>query len=328
MQGLDREISERYGLDIKNIAPFKDSFIINTNKGRKVLKKSTFSTDKINFIHGAKEHLYKNNFKNLDRYLCTFEGKPYITVDGHNYTITDIIEGTECNFDRREDTINAARALALLHKASEGYISPENSTARNDLGKLPMYFSKRLDEIKKLKKIAKKGKSNFDYLFLEWVDYFYDIGEKTLDSLNNSNYHDLAESTRQKGIFCHHDYTHHNIIFSDGNVSVINFEFCCYELRVYDIANLLRRKMRKCNWDIKEAKVITDAYRTVSNIGNDEFYITKLMLQFPQKLWRVVNKFYNSKRSWSEKNYTNKLLEVIDETEYLKRFIEEFDSII
>jgi CotS family spore coat protein len=325
MQDLEKEIAEKYNLGIRGISPYKDAFIINTSEGRKVIRKSSLSGERILFIHAAKEHLYRNKFINLDRTVCTAQGIPYIEIEGSNYTMTDLIEGNECNFDNKNDVIHVSRLLASLHKASKGFIPPENSVIRSDLGKLPVFFGKRLDEIKKLKKVARKGKSRFDYLFLECYDYFYQLGEDALNQMNASKYQELVENTKNEGVFCHHDFTHHNIIHPENKYYIINFDFCCFELKVYDIANLIRRKMRKCNWDTNEARVILNEYRTVEELCHDEFLVMKIILQFPQKFWRVINKYYNSKRSWSEKSFIIRLQEVIDEIEYHKSFMEKFD---
>ena len=160
---------------------------------------------------------------------------------------------------------------------------------------------------------------------MEYIDYFYELGEDAIKRLYNSKYNDLVKKTRREGLFCHHDYTHSNIIFDGNKTSVINFNFCSFELKVYDIANLLRRKMRKCNWDSKEAKVIIDSYASIEPVSMDEFIIMKIILQFPQKFWRVINKYYNSRRTWREKNYYSRIYEAIEEIDYHKRFLEEFD---
>lgn len=328
MQGIENEVAGKYNLGVRNIQPYKDIYIINTTIGKKVLKKSPFSPERILFIHGAKEHLYKNNFKNLDRYLCTIDGSPYIILDEEVYTVTDLIEGRECNFDSRDDIIKAANLLACLHKASKGYIPPDGSKVQDDLGKLPSYFNKRLIELRKLRKIARKGKSRFDHLFLQYVDYFYDQGEKVINKLTSKCYENLVNNARQEGGFCHHDFTHGNLICSDGKVSIINFDYCCFELKVYDIANFLRRKMRKSNWAVNEARAILNEYQTVEKISSDEFFVMKLVLQFPQKFWRVANKYYNSRRSWAEKVYYSKLQEVIDEVKHYEKFMERVDSLM
>ncbi len=328
MQNIDREIAEKYGMEVKSATPFKDVLILNTSMGKKVLRKNPLSTDRILFVHAAKEHLYNNNFTSLDRYLCSVEGNPYITLDGVNYCVSEAVEGIECNFDSKQDIISASRTLARIHKASKGFAAPEGARPRDELGKIPFYFVKRLDEIKKLKKVAKRGKTKFDYLFLDHADYYYNLGDNAIESITNSKYEQIVKEAQEEKTFCHHDYTHHNIICGKDRVSVINFDFCCYELRVYDLANLIRRKMRKCNWNIDEARLIIDEYRAEQTLSYDELVVMKTILQFPQKFWRVVNKYYNSKRSWSEKSYISKLYEVINEKEDHRLFIQSFDTLI
>lgn len=327
MQAFNREISDKYGLEIKSVAPFRDYYIINTSRGRKILKKLELPPEHIMFIHFVKEHLYRKGFKNLDRYLCTQEDEPFIVHDGECYVFSDALEGRECNFNNREDIAGASRLLGELHRASKGFEPPGGCRVRDELGKLPMYFSKRLDEIKKLKKVAKKGKSAFDYLYLDRVDYFYNLGMETLQEIQGPRYTRLVERAREEGAICHHDYTHHNIVVNEGRMTLLNFNYCCFELKTYDLANLIRRKMRRCGWAIGEARHIVEQYRTAEELSNDEFYVLKLMLKFPQKFWRVANRFYNSRRSWSEKSYLMKLKEVIDEVNYHKRFIDRFDEL-
>jgi CotS family spore coat protein len=328
MQDIDKDIASKYDLDIRNITPFKDVFILNTQKGKKLLRKSSLPGERIVFIHSAKEHLYNNGFTNVDRFICTLDGQPYIAIEESNYTLIDIIEGEECNFDNKRDVIGASKLLAGLHKASKGFKAPEGCKPKDDLGKLPVYFSKRLDEIKKLKKVAKKGKTKFDYMFLEYFDYFSTLGENSIDLISKSNYENLVAEAKEEGIICHHDFTHHNILCSGDRFSIINFDYCCFELKVYDLANLIRRKMRKCDWDISEAKVIVDSYRTIEDLSEGEMFVMKIMLQFPQKFWRVINKYYNSKRSWSEKSYVAKLQEVVDEIEHHKKFMESYEVLL
>lgn len=325
MQGMDREIAESFGLEVRNLLPYKDSFMVVTPKGRKVLRKTPFSPERVKFVNSAKEHLFNNGFANIDRYICTLGNEPFFSFENGIYTMTDFIEGRESSFDNDADVQKASLLLAQLHKASKGYTADEGIKVQDELGKLPVYFQKRLEDIKKLKKQAKKGKSKFDHLFLEYADYFCRMGDNAINELQSSNYEQLAARTRREKLFCHHDYTHHNIIVSEGRMSVINFDYCCQELRIYDIANLIRRKMRKCNWDISKADMIINAYNAFEPLDRDEMTVMKLILMFPQKFWRVVNRYYNSRRSWSERSYVTKLQEVISEVEPHRDFIEKFD---
>ncbi len=328
MNEIDKEISEKYSFEVKGCTPYKNFFILNTSKGRKILKKTILSKERIQFIHEVKEHLVSNGFTRLDRYICNNEGNPYFFAGKNFYTITDYLEGVECNFDSSEEVVKSTKLLAEFHKATRGFEATSGIITRDELGKLPQSFEKRLEEIKKLKKVALKEKNRFDYLFLEYYDYFYQLGDSVIKQISCQTYNDLVDITRKEGILCHHDFTHCNILNTGEELHLINFEYCCFEVKVYDIANFLRRKMRKCNWNINEAKIIIDEYRKIEDINNEEFYILKLILKFPQKFWRVINKYYNSKRCWSEKSYVGKLQEVIDETPFHKNFLDEFETLI
>ena len=323
---IEKEIASNYKLAVKNIAPLRDAHILNTSKGKKLIKKTKLPPERIIFIHAAKEYLYNNNFTNLDRYVCTIDNLPYFIFENNVYTITDLFDGRECNFDDSRDVANAAILLASMHKASKGFSKPPNCIPRDEIGKLPVYFKKRLDDIKRLRNIAKKEGSKFDYLYLKHFDFFFSLGQSGLEQIQSSKYNELVEIARNEGSICHHDFTYHNIICSENKTYAINFDYCCFELCIYDLANFLRRKMRKCKWDHDEAKIILDKYRSVNDLNKSEFEVLKTILQFPQKFWRVANKYYNSKRSWSEKSYLSKLQEVIDEMEYHKKFIDKFDS--
>lgn len=324
MQGMERKVAESYGLEIINLFPYKDTIMIVTSQSRKMLRKIPFSLERLRFIHGAKEHLAGNGFTDVDKYLCTLEGEPYFNFDNNYYTLVDFIDGRESNFDNDHDVRQAAITLAELHSASRGYSVPEGAKVQDELGKLPGYFSKRLEDIKKMKKQAKKGRGRFDQLFLEQVDYFFEIGESAVSELEKSSYARLVESTREEGHFCHHDYTHHNIIMNEAGVAIINFDYCCFELKVYDIANLIRRKMRKCDWDISKTELIINSYSSVEPLSSEELAVMKIILQFPQKFWRVINRYYNSRRSWSERSFMIRLQEVVDEIGPHKEFLSKY----
>ncbi|HOJ10863.1 MAG TPA: CotS family spore coat protein [Clostridiales bacterium] len=325
---IDSIIVSKYGLKIKSSIPFREGFILATSKGRFLCKETRMKAGRILFVHSAKEHLVNNGFKNLDRYLCTQEGEPYVINNGKCYIVSYIIEGKECDFENRNDVKRASNLLACMHAASKGYIPPAGSLIRDDVGKTPSLFCKRLKEIKRMEKIASRRKSNFDYIYAAYSNYFYEVGKDALDYILSPIYDKLVNETRLEKIFCHNDLTYSNLILNDNRDSLINFDFCCYDLKVYDLANLIRRRMRRCNWDIREAKVITDEYNSVNKLTPEDFYVMKIMLQFPQKFWRVANKYYNSRRSWAERALTDRLEDVINEIDCHKKFLDNYEIII
>ena len=49
----------------------------------------------------------------------------------------------------------------------------------------------------------------------------------------------------------------------------------------------------------------------------------RIVLGFPQKLWRIVNKYYNTRRSWCEKSCLMKLSEIESENDIINKFIKD-----
>jgi len=325
---ITNALNSKYGLNIKSSIPVRDGFILITSNGKLLCKETHSKIDRILFVHGAKEHLSNNGFKNQDYYLCADSGEPYIIIDGKCYIISYVVDGKECDFEDTNDIKRASNLLAKMHLASIGYIQTEGSLVIDELGRLPSSFSKRLREIKRMEKIASRRRSNFDYMYLEYCNYFYEMGKDALDYILSPIYDKLVVDTRACKSICHNDLTYSNIILNDNKESLINFDFCSYELKVYDLANFIRRRMRKCNWDICEAKIITDEYRRVNELTAEDFYVMKIMLQFPQKFWRVANKYYNSSRSWAQRVLVDKLDDAIEEIEYHKKFLEDYEIII
>ena len=327
MRELAESLKNSFDIEINNIVPFKDNFIIYNSTGKMLLKKAVMSTERIDFIHKAKQHLSKNNFSSIDAFIVTKNNEPYIRLNNNIYTLTNIIDGVEINFDKPIDVLKSSYLLANFHKSSRGFLLPDDSFKKDDLGNLPSLYKKRLCEIKRAKKLATKNRTKFDYLLLNYIDYFYELGLHVIGKLEASNYLDLVNETRKEGSFCHHEFTHNNIVIKDNTYFLINFDFCSYELKIYDLCNLIKRKLRKCDWDICEAEKIINFYRELVPLSHDELYIMKLMLMFPQKFWRVINTYYNSKKNLSDKIYKSKLTSVINEIGPIETFMKKYDTL-
>jgi spore coat protein I len=327
MQESKGLIESNYGIRIMGIKPFRAGYILDTTTGKKYIKTCQYTKERVMFIHQAKTHLLKNNFQHIDPYCLTLSKQPYFEGEDGVYTMVNLIEGRECEFDDDKDVLKATEALAYMHKASHGFSPKDTGHVSNNLGKLPVYFKKRLEDIRRLRRKAERERNSFDYLFIENFDGFYDIGLKSLEILYGSKYNKLIEVTKKEGMLCHHDYSYQNILIKNDRTSIINFDYCNTELKIYDLVNMLRRRMRKCNWDIHKAKLIIDTYRKIEPLENDEIKVMKSMLLFPQKFWRVINRYYNSKRCWAQKNFTSVLKDVISEKEAHIQFMNDFDDL-
>lgn len=325
----EKEIAKHYNLQLESISPTRGVYLIRTNKGLKCLKRLNYGIQKLLFIYGAKEHLINNGFLNVDRYLLTTEGHPYVEYGDDLYVITEWAEGRECDFRNHYETLKAASALAKLHEASKGYELFEGAKLKSDLGRWHHLMTKRRDGLKKMKNMAegRLDKTEFDRLFIDNVELYVGIANEAIDTLERSRYDEVVKTTVHEKSFCHHDYTYHNIIFDNqDNVFVIDFDYCKYEIRSYDISSFLIKVLKRNNWSFEFAEELMNEYDIISPIQEDEFMVILAFLKFPQRLWRLANRYYYNESNWPDNTFLRKIREIIDEKDEFIDFVGLFED--
>lgn len=321
------EIERQFNIKIENIKPNKGVYLLKTDQGMKCLKKINYGTQKLLFVYGAKEHLIKNGFPQVDRYCLNVDGSPYALVNEDIYTLSEWIEGRECDFRNKEDLIKAAKSLAYLHIASKGYEPPENSKLKTDLGRWPNLMEKRVRSFDKMRDmIRKKGnKTNFDLNYMKAIQFYKDIGKEAMDVLADSEYMDLCRITEEEKGFCHHDFTYHNIIIdTKTSVNVIDFDYCKREIRTYDISAFMIKVLKRVDWNVEYAETIINSYNEISPLKEEEYRTLFAFLLFPQRFWRLANRYYYNEVNWPSNTFNNKLEELISEQEKYIEFINSF----
>lgn len=322
------QVESAYGLSISAVKSCRAGYILDTDAGRKYLKPCQCSESRILYVHNAKQYLCDNGFTSLDTYCLTVDGRPYSVIDGRLYLLTPFVDGHECEFGDDGDAVRAAYALAAMHKAGKGFkYEGSGDYAPNDLGRISESLSKRYDEIIRMRRKAERERGAFDYIYLSCVDKFIAQAEESLDLIRGPEYQRLIEKTAREGGICHRDYSYQNIFIKGQTATITGFESCGQEIRIYDLVNLIRRKMRKCDWDITKASMLLEAYSGLEPLSRDEIVVMKAMLLFPQKFWRVANRYYNSRRSWAQRNFSGMLEEVIDEYDHHVRFMRQYDTL-
>ncbi len=321
------EIARQFDIEIESIKPNKGVYLLKTNKGMRCLKKINYGTQKLLFVYGAKEHLIQKGFTKVDKYCLNIEGNPYATVNDDFYTLSEWIEGRECDFHNKEELQKAAQNLAEMHQASKGYDPPENSKLKTDLGRWPHLMDKRIKSFEKMRDMARKRnvKSSFDLCYIKSVGFYKDLGKRAMAVLEDSEYMEICRITEEDKSFCHHDYTYHNIIIdAEENYNIIDFDYCKKEVRAYDLSAFMIKVLKRVDWDMEYAQLIIDAYNEVATLSTDEYRLLYAFFLFPQRFWRLSNRYYYNEVNWAPTTFNNKINDLIEEQENYMRFIEEF----
>lgn len=321
------EIERQFDIKIENIKPSKGVYILKTDKGMRCLKKINYGTQKLLFVFGAKEHLIKNGFKNVDKYFLSVDGNPYAVVNEDIYTLSEWIEGRECDFRNKDEILKASKNLANLHISSKGYEPPENSKLKTDLGRWSHLMEKRVKSFEKMREMSRKkgSRAKFDFNYFKSVQFYKELGFKAIEVLRDSEYLELCQRAEDEKGFCHHDYTYHNIVIdSQDNYNVIDFDYCKREIRTYDLSAFLIKVLKRVDWDFEYAKMVIDAYNEISELVEEEYRVLYAFLLFPQRYWRLSNRYYYNEVNWPLNTFNNKMEEIIAEQDKYLNFLEQF----
>jgi len=323
------EIERQFNLKIEKIKANKGVYYLKTDKGERCLKKINYGPQKLLFVYGAKEHLRKNGFNNLDKYYLNINGEPYALVNEDLYTVSEWLEGRECDFHNIDEVKIAAKTLANLHEASKGYDPPENSKLKSDLGRWPHLIEKRIKSLDKMRDMVRKKniKSDFDLLYLKSMEFYKEIGNEALSTLKESDYYELCMFAENEKSFCHHDFTYHNIILGDNEeIHVIDFDYCKREVRTFDISNFMIKVLKRVDWNLEFATAIIESYNSVSTLKPEEYKVLYAYLQFPQRYWRLANRYYYNEVNWAQNTFATKLDSIINEQDKYLDFLNKFKN--
>jgi len=325
------DIAREFGCKVYYSTPLRAVNLVQTDRGLVIIKETYRDPDKIFYIHGLKEHLYENGFTRLDRYMLSIYELPFAIKDNRVFVMEGYIGGRECSFTNPYDREKAVMTLAELHRAGRGYTPPTGAAQRDSIGKWKRSFRKKIDDLILFKGEARKKrkKSRFDRQFLKDVDYYIEMCWRGYDTLKNSRYDELCKKAQAEKAICHHDYTYHNLIISpDGELNVIDFDYSCHELPLYDLAALIQKVLRRYSYDTELALQMIDEYSSIEPLGHEELVLMLALFEFPQKYWRITERYYNNKTDWDEEDFLSKYNDIVSVKEFAYDFTEEFRKLI
>lgn len=324
---LKQKVESLYGIKIIRTRKVRDITKLETEQGNLCLKGVDYKPEKLLYIYHAVEYLLKKNFHQLPAFIHTLTGDSYFTYNGEIFFVTEWIEGRESNFKDLVDLEMALTALARMHRASQGFHPPAGTKLKSRHGKWTDRFRNRADELRQFKELAlqKAMPTNFDRYYLKHVDREIEDCEKALHLLEDAGYHEIAKQAKKEGGFCHNDYVYHNVMINDEepNAYIIDFDYARHDLRVYDIARFMRRVIKKKEHQSDLLDIILTTYSSEYPLEPREYILLAAFIQFPQRFWRMADRYYNGKRNWSEKRFYRQLKRSVKRQRHQKKLVKE-----
>ena len=189
--------------------------------------------------------------------------------------------------------------LARLHKAMRMPAEPEEEISAFCLER---EYEKHNRELKKVRRFLreKSQKNDFEIYLLQYYDRFM---EKALEVTERwkrycRSAREEAEDSAAAGVWCHGDYQYHNLLLTENDVCVINFEKCICDSQIRDLYLFLRKLLEKNNWAPSVGNGLLEAYQRQRPLSKGELSQLYYRLAYPEKFWKIVNFYYNTGKSW------------------------------
>ncbi len=318
-------IFDSFHLQVSDLIPLRNAFLLRTDKGDKILKKIEFIQEELIYISSAVNHIKKSFLRIVD-YLETKEKSILLKYGKNLYCIIDMIQAGECDFSNPGDIEIAAKGLGELHKASAGFSF--NSNLRYNNGRLINFIKRKKEELELFKPIAQmdENKSQFDEIFMENADYYIEKADKCLGILNGSSYLKLCDE-EDKVALCHNDLSCHNILIQDEEAYFMDFNSAAADLKVNDLCNFINNVRRNQSLDMEKTGLILQAYCKSNSLDSREMEILYSLLMFPEDFYKISKDYYCKRDRWHEEVFVEKLKRRVVKEEETEEFLNSFEKL-
>lgn len=288
---------EGYGLQFKHGTRTRTGLVCRTDLGMRELKKPRGSMDSLRLAFDVKEQLRKNGFNNISRFYRALDGEPFYRYDGVLYLLEDVMPQDTLEEDKAETFIRGADTLGQMHKAARGC---KSDFARWETDRLPKLYAKRQRELAKVRRRADKRGSYdaIDLLLLQYYDQYMAQAAEAEALLAEGSYESAIEKTKEAGGFCHNAYKGEALrLDGKGRIYIGNFDKCIAELPLADLADYLRRYLKKTDGEEAGVHAILESYGRHCPLSKKDLILLQGMLVYPEKFLRLVNEYYNRRRA-------------------------------
>lgn len=319
-----QELLEQYDIEILSTFRSKGTFQCETNQGLALLKEYHSSLHRLAQEYEWKEALAKAGFTATDRYFVSKEDSLVVYDRYHTpFILKHYFKGRECDCCVKQDVHDACRNLASLHQTSSSISEVPFEHIKTE--SIETLFARRNRELKNVRRYISRvsSKKSFELLYIKSFQAFYDEACHTLDALREIEY---TKTEPDSGI-CHGSYQHHNVLFlPDGSVATVSFESICYQPFLMDFYLFMRKTLEKTHYDYLFFETGVSGYSEIRPITNDDRRFLYFLFLYPEKFWKISNRYYNHRKSWISPKMEEKLLKLLEQDTDRQQFLAQLHS--
>lgn len=322
------EIMALWGETPLKVKEKRGVYRVTTTQGERCLKEVTGKVDRIIFMIDAMDYVKQQGFKRFADCLPALDGNMVVKHNSSSYLVQEWLEGKEPDYRNGYAIARAAETIAMFHRAGRGFFPKPSCKAKNKLGRWPKKLAKKADQLEHYLCMAESSShpSRFEKILIKYGNWLRYHARESLIKLKNSKYQELVAAAREGGSLVHGDTAVRNFVMINGVVYLIDFDSIAIDIPVTDLWRLLRRTLRRQQWDIHLVEKILDSYRRCFSLNRREKEVLLAFLEFPEKPWRIAKEYYEKRleKGWSEEDLVEKLSDFLNQHQEIDEFLEDF----
>lgn len=318
------EVLKQYPFQVLSRRRTRGAFLLDTEQGLRLLKECPASQARLEFEERVKQRLREQGYDEVDITYKNSRGE-YFSRDNYrnNWIVRQWYHGTECDIRDNQMVLRCAAHLGKLHRLMKLGKTKETDYCQKE--GLRQEMERHNKELKRVRSYirSRKQKNEMEICLLNSFDMFYGQACMAQTLLQESGYEQLWEKTLEEGRLSHGSYTYHNVLFGENGIITTNFDRAEVGIQIRDLYDFLRKAMEKNGWKPELGKCVIEEYQRERKMEPAEGVILYTLLLYPEKYWKLVNFYYNGRKSWMSAKNLEKLLKLRGQEEHRVAFLEE-----
>lgn len=327
MNDYGKSVLEQYDLEFENVRRGRGCLLAEAKDGK---------TYRLMEYNGSKVHLELE--QEILQYLwqegsllveCCIPNKNgclySLNRDQDGYVLRTYIDAGECSTASQSELQSAMGALARFHLLMRSFQGTEVLQKECFVGEpLDQEYEGRLQELRRVMAYLrrKKKKNAYERSIEATISAVITQGKGALEALHSSPYGEMYQACLQEGRLCHGRYHYHNVRFTKEQVVIAGLEHCCIQVQLVDIYQFMRKVMEKCGWMPAMGQMLLEEYEKVLPLSPGEKEVLACLFAFPEKYWKQVNFYFNTRKSWVSAKSLEKLEKAVRQQTLRESFIQ------
>lgn len=325
MEEQFEEIVSQYDINVHSLSRVRSGFLIESDKLWYLLKRAEESEKRIEYEEQVTGLLISKGYSNVD---CPLRSRENLLVTensmGERYLIKRWYQGEECSARDKGGLLAASANLAKLHRlleTTELSFPPDCQEAF----RLQEIMEKRTRELKRIYSYvrSKKQKNEFEISIINSFSVFFEQAERAMEAMRSFPLEELLAECREKKTLVHGAYSYHNLLFMKKGMATLNFDKGGVGLQLVDLYYFMRKVLEKNEWRSATGERLLREYMRNNRLEQRQWELLAILLSYPEKYWKILNHYYNNKKSWIAAKDVEKLETVRDMEGRKRMFMKE-----